>query len=134
MPISTGCWSTGRPRATRSRTEGKHALPGAETYKLKVTTKAGAVRYIYLDATTYLDRRHTGVLNLAPDRQMDFVMDFGGWRRIDGVMFPFDIGEDRTGREPSVTYAAYTEKIELNVPMDDALFATPAAAATPRGQ
>jgi hypothetical protein len=83
------------------------------------------VRYIYLDATTYLDRRHTGVHNLAPNRQMDFVMDLGGWRSVDGVMFPFDIGEDRTGREPSVSYAAYTEKIELDVPMDDALFATP---------
>jgi hypothetical protein len=109
--------------------EGKETLPGAETFKLKVTTKSGAVRYIYLDATTYLDRRHTGVLNLAADRQMDFVMDFGGWRSVDGVMFPFDIGEERTGREPSVSYAAYTEKIELNVPMDDALFATPVGAA-----
>ena len=105
MRISTGCWSTGGPRATRVAYEGKQALTGTETHKLKVTTKAGAVRYIYLDTTTYLDRRHTGVLNLAPDRQMDFVMDFGGWRRVDGVMFPFDIGEDRTGREPSVSYA-----------------------------
>ena len=108
--------------------EGKEALPGAETFKLKVTTKSGAVRYIYLDTTTYLDRRHTGVLKLPPDRQLDFVMDFGGWRSVDGVMFPFDISEDRTGREPSVSFATYTEKIELNVPMDDALFATPAGA------
>jgi len=108
--------------------EGKAALPGAETYKLKVSTRSGAVRYIYLDSTTWLDRRHTGVLNLAPDRQLDFVMDFGGWRSVDGVMFPFDISEDRTGREPSVSYATYTEKIELNVPMEDALFATPAGA------
>ena len=112
--------------------EGQEALTGAETYKLKVTTKSGAVRYIYLDTTTYLDRRHTGVLNLAPNRQMNFVMDFGGWRSVDGVMFPFDIGEDRTGPEPSVSYATYTEKIELNVPMDDALFATPAGRDRPR--
>ena len=46
-------------------------------------------------------------------------------------MFPFDISEDRTGPEPSVLYATYTEKIELNVPMDDALFATPAGADAP---
>ena len=109
--------------------EGKEALPDAQTFKLKVTTRSGAVRYIYLDATTGLDRRHAGVLNLAPNRQMNFVMDFNGWRNVDGVMFPFDIGEDRTGPEPSVSYATYTEKIELNVPMDDALFATPTGAA-----
>ena len=112
--------------------EGKEALPGGETYKLKLTTKSGAVRYVYLDATTYLDRRHTGVLNLPPNRQLNFVMDFGGWRSVDGVMFPFDISEDRTGQEPSVSYATYTGKIELNVPMDDALFATPTGADAPR--
>jgi len=109
--------------------EGKESLPGAETLKLKVTTRSGAVRYLYLDATTCLDRRHAGVLNLAPNRQLNFIMDFNGWRSVDGVMFPFDIGEDRSGPEPSVSYATYTEKIELNVPMDDALFATPSAAA-----
>jgi hypothetical protein len=113
--------------------EGKEALPGAqtpggETYKLKVATKSGAVRYVYLDAATYLDRRHTGVLNLPPNRQLNVVIDFAGWRSVDGVMFPFDISEDRTGQEPSVSYATYTEKIELNVPMEDALFATPAGA------
>ena len=44
--------------------EGKQALTGTETHKLKVTTKAGAVRYIYLDTTTYLDRRHRASWNL----------------------------------------------------------------------
>jgi hypothetical protein len=108
--------------------EGKNALPGGETYKLRVATKSGAVRYVYLDATTYLDRRHTGVLNLPPNRQLNVVIDFAGWRSVDGVMFPFDISEDRTGQEPSVSYATYTEKIEINMPMQDALFATPAGA------
>ncbi len=106
--------------------EGKEALTGGDAYKLKVTTKAGAVRYIYLDAATFLDRRHTGVLKLPPDRQLDVAIEFSGWRSVDGVQFPFDISEDRTGPEPSVSFATYTEKIELNVPMDDALFATPA--------
>ena len=58
--------------------EGKEALPGAETYKLKVTTKSGAVRYIYLDTTTCLDRRHTGVLNLAPEPADEFRHGFRG--------------------------------------------------------
>lgn len=111
--------------------EGRASLTGGDAHKLKVTTRSGAVRYIYLDVETCLDRRHTGVLRLAPNRQMDFVMDFGGWRSVDGVRFPFDISEDRTGNEPSVSYAAYTEKIELNLPMEDALFATRRAAGCP---
>ncbi len=108
--------------------EGKETLPGGEAYKLKVTTRSGAVRYVFLDTTTFLDRRHMGVLNLTQERQMNVVIDFSGWRSVDGVMFPFDISEDRTGKEPTVSYATYTEKITLNVPMNDDRFATPLVA------
>ncbi len=107
--------------------QGKETLAGGDAYKLKVTTKSGATRYVYLDAKTFLDRRHTGVLNLPNNRQFDVVIDFGGWREVNGVKFPFDITEDRSGKEPAQTLVTYTEKIEVNVPMDDALFAVPRA-------
>jgi hypothetical protein len=42
------------------------------------------------------------------------------------VKFPFDVTEERTGKEPVVTLVTYTDRIELNVPMDDGLFAMPA--------
>jgi hypothetical protein len=90
-----------------------------------VTTKNGVVRTIYLDATTYLDRRHTGLLNLPGGRQFSTVVDIGGWKEVNGVKFPFDISEERTGKEPVQSYVTYTEKIEVNIPMDDGLFATP---------
>jgi hypothetical protein len=104
---------------------GRETFPGGETYKLTVTLKSGLVRTIYLDARTYLDRRHTGVLNLPNGRRFDVTIDFDNWRDVDGVKFPFDIMEERTGREPVVTLVTYTEKIEVNVPMEDALFAAP---------
>jgi len=104
---------------------GRESLPGGETYKLTVTLKSGLVRTIYLDARTYLDRRHTGVLNLPNGRRFDITIDFDNWRDVDGVKFPFDIMEERTGKEPVVTLVTYTEKIEVNVPMEDALFAAP---------
>lgn len=110
----------------RVELQGKETLPGGEAYKLKVTTKSGAVRDVYLDAKTYLDRRHVGVLNLPNNRQFNVVIDFGGWREVSGVKFPFDITEDRSGKEPAQTLVTYTEKIEVNVPMDDSLFAAPA--------
>ncbi len=102
---------------------GREAMPGGETYKLTMTLKSGLVRTIYLDAKTYLDRRHTGVLNLPNGRRFDVTIDYDNWRDVDGVKFPFDITEERTGKEPVVTLVTYTEKIEINVPMDDGLFA-----------
>jgi hypothetical protein len=107
--------------------EGQEPISGNNTYKLKLTTKSGVVRYVYLDAQTFLDRRHTGVLK-APGRQEQFVMDFSNWRPIEGVLFPMNLDEDRTGRGITQSYATYTEKIELNVPLEDALFATPSGA------
>ena len=48
---------------------GRETLPGGETLKLTVTLKSGVVRTVYLDAKTFLDRRHTGVLNLPNGRR-----------------------------------------------------------------
>ena len=101
---------------------GRETLPGGDTYKLTVTLKSGLARTIYLDAKTYLDRRHTGVLNLPNGRRFDITIDFDNWRDVEGVKFPFDITEERTGKEPVVTLVSYTDKIEINVPMDDSLF------------
>ena len=118
--------------------DGKVPMPPGEAYKLTVKTKSGAERTIYLDATTYLDRRHTGVLNLppspaavkqlgdaAPPRRFDVVIDYGGWRPVEGVMFPFDLSEERTSNEPVQSLVSYTKSIEVNVPLEDAFFATP---------
>jgi hypothetical protein len=105
--------------------DGRESLPGGETYKLRVTLKSGLVRTIYLDAKTYLDRRHTGVLNLPNNRRFDVTIDFDNWRDVEGVKFPFDITEERTGKEPVITLVTYTDKVELNVPLEDGLFAPP---------
>jgi hypothetical protein len=107
---------------------GRETLPGGEALKLTVTLKSGLIRTVYLDATTFLDRRHSGVLNLPNGRQFDITIDFDNWREVEGVKFPFDIIEERTGKEPVVTLVTYTDKIELNIPMEDGLFTAPAAA------
>ena len=105
--------------------DGKETLPSGETYKLKVRTRSGAERTIYLDASTYLERRQTGILNLPGDRQFSIVIDYGNYREVEGIKFAHDITEERTGKEPVQSLVTYTEKIEINVPMDDALFAPP---------
>ena len=108
--------------------DGQEALPGGEAHKLKVTTKSGVVRTVYLDAKTGLERRHTGVMTLPNGRKLDIVIDFSNWKDVSGVKFAFDINEDRVdpkGAAPAQSLVTYTEKIEANVPVEDALFATP---------
>jgi hypothetical protein len=111
--------------------EGRESMPGGDVLKLRVKTRSAVERVIYLDAETYLDRRHTGTIAL-PNGRRDVVIDFSNWQDVNGVKFPFDINEDRTGgNAPEQSLVFYTEKIEANVPMDDGLFATPKPAGEP---
>jgi hypothetical protein len=103
--------------------EGKQKLGPVDAYKLKVTLKSGAERYVYLDATTFLERRHEGTIELAPSRCVKTTIDYSDWREVNGVKFPFAIEEERDA--PGQTFVHYTKRIEVNVPIDDGLFRMP---------
>jgi hypothetical protein len=105
---------------------GREALPGGDAFKIQLTTKNGVARTFYIDATTYLVRRITGVTNLPGDRKANLETDILAHKEAGGVKFPADIQEDRTGAGPVQTVVSYTKAIEINVPIDDALFAPPA--------
>lgn len=121
--------------------EGKEPFGGSEAYKLKVVTKGGSTRHVYVDTKTFMETGQSGRW-LTPQmdpktkefRYMDSVWTFSDFRDVDGVKFPFSVDEERTqyagpnANIPITTSTAiYTDKIELNVPMDDTLFAAPAA-------
>ena len=78
---------------------------------------------MYLDAATFLERRHEGTIELAPNRRVKTTIDYGDWREVNGVKFPFAIEEERDA--PGQTFVHYTKRIEVNVPMDQALFRMP---------
>ncbi len=112
--------------------EGKEKLGTGEAYKLKVTTKGGTARDVYLDATTYLEAQVAGRVRLpAMDpktkehRFHDMTLTFSDYREVNGVKFPFAVDEERTGGGITQSFAMYTEKIEVNVPIEDAMFAPP---------
>jgi hypothetical protein len=111
--------------------EGTEPAAAGGAYKLKVTAKSGTVRYVYLDPKTYLEVRQTGRVSLGPDpktKEMRFnevSFTFSDWKDVEGIKFPFAIDEERTGGGITQSFATFTDKIELNVPIDDALFAMP---------
>jgi len=110
--------------------EGTEPVGKAPAYKLKVMLKSGATREIFLDAKTFLPVRETGRSSLPPDpkgnpRFNEHVFTYSDWRDVNGVRFPFAVDEERTGGPITQSFAVYTEKIEVNVPVEDALFAKP---------
>ena len=111
--------------------EGTEPASAGGSIKLKVVTRGGATRYVYLDPKTYLEVRQTGRASLGPDprtKEMRFnevAFTYSDFRDVEGVKFPFAIDEERTGGGITQSFATFTEKIELNVPIDDAVFAAP---------
>jgi hypothetical protein len=118
--------------------EGTEAYAGSQAYKLKVTTKGGSVRHVFIDTKSFMEIGMTG-LSLLPQmdpktkefrtQQSSFV--FSDFRDVNGVKFPFSIDEERIGGPITQSFATYTDKIEVNVPMEDALFATPSGSPPP---
>lgn len=108
---------------------GRESLPGGDAFKIQMQTKNGVARTFYIDAATYLVRRITGTTSLPGDRKANVETDILAHTDAGGVRFPADIQEDRTGAGPVQTTVTYTRAIEINVPIDDALFVPPAAAA-----
>jgi hypothetical protein len=104
-------------------TLGQVKTGGIDTYKLEVRLKSGAVRHVYLDASTFLERKQEGTITL-PSGPVPVVLTFADWRDVDGLKFPFAIDEERDSFPPQ-TFAIYTERIELNPPVDDEFFAMP---------
>jgi hypothetical protein len=86
---------------------------------------AGTGRTICLDATTGLECRQVGILDLPGDRRFNIVIDFDNYRDVEGVKFAHDINEERASQESVQSVVTCTERIELNVPMDDSPFAPP---------
>jgi hypothetical protein len=113
--------------------EGTEEYAGSQAYKLKVTTKGGSVRHLFIDTKSFMEIGMTGT-SLLPQmdprtkefrtQQSSFV--YSDFREVNGVKFPFSIDEDRIGGPITQSFATYTEKIEVNVPMEPALFAPPA--------
>jgi hypothetical protein len=101
---------------------GKEKVEGSDTYKLKVTLKSGAIRTFYLDADTFLEIKEEGKRMLR-GTEMETETIVGDYKQVDGLMMPhaLDSGVKGTPRRQKIV----VEKIELNVPIDDARFKMP---------
>jgi hypothetical protein len=105
---------------------GRGVEAGVDSYELKVTLKSGAVRRVFLDAATFLERKQVGQVSLSPDRKVAVEIRYGDYREVRGLHLPFAVDEERDAM--GQTFAFYTDGIELDAPLDDALFRVPADA------
>jgi outer membrane lipoprotein-sorting protein len=101
---------------------GKDKVEGTDAYKLKLTLKNGDVITMYLDADSYLEiKEESKRMVRGTEREVESVI--GDYKEVSGRMFPFAIENGVKGGQEKEKLTI--SKIELNVPLDNALFKMP---------
>jgi len=101
---------------------GKEKVEGTDCYKLKVTLKNGDVRTIFIDTESNLEVKVEGRTMIRGTEQMSDTL-LGDWKDVGGILMPHSID---TGQPGAPMRQKFTfDKIELNVPLEDARFSMP---------
>ena len=108
--------------------QGKEDVEGTPAYKLKLTLKGGDVRYIWLDAGTYLEIK-LSAKHKTQVGEMEIDSYPGNYKQVAGTVIAFSV-ENKTGGQPM--YSLTLEKVETDVAMDDSLFKMPKAPDKPK--
>jgi outer membrane lipoprotein-sorting protein len=105
---------------------GKETVHGREAWKLKVTRSGGVSRFVFLDAATHL-QTSTLTTRTVDGNTVEIESVIGDYRPVDGLMLPHSF--EATAKGIPQKQALKFEKIEVNVPIDDARFRMPVGTA-----
>jgi Outer membrane lipoprotein-sorting protein len=103
---------------------GHDSVEGTECYKIKLSMKNGDVRYYYLDADSYLELK-TEVQTTIRGALQESELYYGDYEQVNGIYYPFSVEQAQKGS--STRSQISVEKIEQNIPLDDARFSMPAS-------
>ncbi len=101
---------------------GKESVEGAPAYKLKVTFPSGNTRYIYVDSESFLEIKTETKMNIN-GTDMESEAFIGDYKSVDGLMIPHSTTGSVKGSGQKMTQTV--QKVEINVPLDDARFKMP---------
>jgi hypothetical protein len=112
-------------KGTKVELDGVEPVEGRNAYKLKLTMKNGDVRHVWIDVQSFLDVKVEGTPRRMDGRMRTVWVYQRDFRSVQGVMVPFLLETAVEGY--SDTHKMILEKVALNPPLDDALFAKPTA-------
>jgi hypothetical protein len=113
--------------------QGIEQIEGSDAYKIKVTRPNGDVSFYYLDTEYYVPIR-IDTQRMIRGAPQEFETSLGDYKQVNGVYLPFSSesgpkGSSSTGRG-KITF----DKIEANLPLDDARFTRPGSVGAGRAR
>jgi hypothetical protein len=113
------------PKGTKVELDGVEKVEGHDTYKLKLTLKSGQVRYVWVDALSFLDVKVSGTPRRMDGKMRNVAIYQRGFQNVQGLMIPFLLETSVDGYRE--THKMVIEKVVVNPKLEDALFAKPQA-------
>jgi outer membrane lipoprotein-sorting protein len=109
----------------------KEQVGGKDAIVLLITPKEGSVARMFIDAETYLVVRSVAKISSPEVGEFEQTNEPSDYRDVDGVKIPFVL----KNTSPVQSLTIRLDKVEHNVPIDDAMFVVKGAAgAAPRAR
>jgi hypothetical protein len=103
---------------------GHDSVEGTDCYKVRLALKDGTVRYYYLDTDSFLELKVETQRTIRGTVQ-ETEMYFGDYEEVNGIYFSFAFEGGEKGDPNRAKFSI--DKVEINVPLDDARFSMPVA-------
>ena len=102
---------------------GKEEVEGTQAYKLMLTKENGDVSTHYLDADHFIEIKSSTKANMG-GMEVDVESTMGDYKEVNGLMFPHAMEQKPKGAPAGQAFII--EKMELDVAIDESVFAMPA--------
>jgi len=113
-------------KGTRIELVGTEKVEGKKTYRLKLTLKNGKQRFLWVDASTFLDTKISGDPRKLDGRPHQVAIYSRDYRTVDGLKIPFV--QETVVEGVKQSHKMVIKTVTVNPPLQDALFAKPTAA------
>ena len=110
-------------KGTTIELQGTEAVEGRNAYKLKLTTKDGVQRNVWVDAANFLEVKIDGEPRKMDGRVRKVAIYYRDYRSENGLTTPRTLETVVEGFKPSRKMKI--ERVAVNQPMDEALFSKP---------
>jgi len=101
---------------------GHDSMEGTDCLKIKLSMKNGDLRYYYLDADSYLELKleiQTTIRGALQENELYY----GDYEQVNGIYYAFSVEQAQKGSSSRAQITV--EKIEQNIPLEDAQFTMP---------
>ncbi len=112
-----------RDKGHKAELLGHDSVEGTDCYKIKLSLKNGDVRYYFLDTDSFLELKIETQTSIRGTVQYAETY-FGDYEGVKGLYYSFAFESGAKGDTNRVKFAV--DKVEINVPLEDSLFAMPA--------